>query len=56
MSTNFTTSPGEANPANGLNAALRGFPVGSRGAQRTGNLGVRYGFRYPVLTRPPSAG
>ncbi len=56
VSTNFTTSPGEANPANGLNAALRGFPVGSRGAQRTGNLGVRYGFRYPVLTRPPSAG
>jgi PPE-repeat protein len=29
---------------------------GGRGAQRAGNLGVRYGFRYSVLTRPPSAG
>ncbi len=39
-----------------MNAALGGAPMGSRGAQRTGNLGVRYGFRYAVLTRPPSAG
>ena len=30
--------------------------AGGRGAQRAGNLGVRYGFRYSVLTRPPSAG
>jgi len=50
-------SPGEVNAGNGLNAALRGMPVGgARGAQRAGNLGVRYGFRYSVLTRPPSAG
>jgi PPE-repeat protein len=49
---------GEPNGANGaVNAALRGMPLaGTRGAQRTGNLGVRYGFRYSVLTRPPSAG
>jgi PPE-repeat protein len=43
--------------APGVNAALSGAPLaGSRGAQRTGNLGVRYGFRYSVLTRSPSAG
>ena len=45
--------------AAGTNAALRGMPMvggGGRGAQRTGSLGVRYGFRYSVLTRPPSAG
>jgi PPE-repeat protein len=55
-SANFATPEG-ANAA-GANAALRGMPmVGTgRGAQRTGNLGVRYGFRYSVLTRPPSAG
>jgi PPE-repeat protein len=45
----------EARPG-GLNAALPGAPVGARGAQRAGNLGVRYGFRYSVLCRPPSAG
>ncbi|CAM4450046.1 putative PPE family protein PPE29 [Mycobacterium basiliense] len=57
MSADFTTSPSEANPANGLNAALRGgVPLASRGTQRSGYLGVRYGFRYNVLTRPPSAG
>jgi hypothetical protein len=40
-----------------VNGALRGAPLaGGRGAQRSGNLGVRYGFRYSVLTRPPSAG
>jgi PPE-repeat protein len=51
------TPEGNMNGA-GVNAALRGAPmVGTgRGAQRTGNLGVRYGFRYSVLTRPPSAG
>ncbi|OMC55623.1 hypothetical protein A5747_12470 [Mycobacterium sp. IS-836] len=49
-------NPDAANAA-GTNAAMRGVPlVGGRGAQRTGNLGVRYGFRYNVLTRPPSAG
>jgi PPE-repeat protein len=49
---------GEPNGANGaVNAALRPMPLaGTRGAQRTGNLGVRYGFRYTVLARPPSAG
>ncbi len=56
VSANFATPEG-ANAA-GANAALRGMPMvgGGRGAQRTGNLGVRYGFRYSVLTRPPSAG
>ena len=49
-------NPDAANAA-GTNAAMRGVPlVGGRGAQRTGNMGVRYGFRYNVLTRPPSAG
>ena len=57
VSANFATPEG-ANAA-GTNAALRGMPLvggGGRGAQRAGNLGVRYGFRYSVLTRPPSAG
>jgi PPE-repeat protein len=53
---NFVTSPDGANAA-GVNAAMRGVPlVGGPGARRTGNMGVRYGFRYNVLTRPPSAG
>jgi PPE-repeat protein len=57
VSANLAGTPEGANGA-GVNAALRGMPlVGTgRGAQRTGNLGVRYGFRYSVLTRPPSAG
>jgi PPE-repeat protein len=56
VSANFATSPDAANAA-GVNAAMRGVPlVGGRGAQRAGSLGVRYGFRYNVLTRPPSAG
>ncbi|MDP7726160.1 PPE family protein [Mycobacterium sp. TY814] len=55
-STHFTSSPAEAGPGNGINAALRGFPSGTRDGQRAGNLGVRYGLRYTVLTRPPSAG
>jgi PPE-repeat protein len=55
LSTSLVT--GEPNGANGaVNGALRGMPVGARAAQRTGNMGVRYGFRYSVLTRPPSAG
>lgn len=41
-------------PVNAVNAP--GVPMGARGEQRAGNLGVRYGFRYNVLTRPPSAG
>jgi PPE-repeat protein len=58
VSANLVGSTGEANAGNGVNTALRGLPVagGGRGAERTGNMGVRYGFRYNVLTRPPSAG
>jgi PPE-repeat protein len=57
VSANFVEgSPGGANGAPAVNAALGGAPLGARGAQRAGNLGVRYGFRYSVLTRPPSAG
>jgi PPE-repeat protein len=56
VSANLVGTPEGAN-ATGTNAALRGVPlVGGRGAQRAGNMGVRYGFRYNVLTRPPSAG
>jgi hypothetical protein len=61
VSANLVGTPEGANAAGtnaaGTNAALRGVPlVGGRGAQRAGNMGVRYGFRYNVLTRPPSAG
>jgi PPE-repeat protein len=57
VSTNLLNSPDGANAAAGTNAAMRGVPlVGGRGAQRAGSMGVRYGFRYNVLTRPPSAG
>jgi PPE-repeat protein len=56
VSTNLVGTPEGANAA-GTNAAMRGVPlVGGRGAQRAGSMGVRYGFRYNVLTRPPSAG
>jgi PPE-repeat protein len=56
-SANLAGTPDGAHAA-GANAALRWMPMvgGGRGAQRAGNLGVRYGFRYSVLTRPPSAG
>jgi PPE-repeat protein len=54
LGANLVGSPGGSSGP--MNAALGGAPMGSRGAQRTGNLGVRYGFRYPVLTRPPSGG
>ncbi len=54
VGTNLVGSPGGS--PGPMNAALGGAPVGARGAQRAGNLGVRYGFRYSVLTRPPSAG
>jgi PPE-repeat protein len=57
VSANLAGTPGGAGASPGTNAALGGVPlVGGRGAQRAGNLGVRYGFRYGVLTRPPSAG
>jgi hypothetical protein len=56
VSANVIGSPDGVNAA-GVNAAMRGVPlVGGRGAQRAGNMGVRYGFRHNVLTRPPSAG
>ncbi len=39
------------------NALLRGMPTGAVG-RRTAGYGYtnKYGFRYSVLTRPPSAG
>jgi PPE-repeat protein len=50
------TPEGNMNGA-GVNAALRGAPMaGGRGAQRGGSAGIRYGVRYNVLARPPSAG
>lgn len=55
MSASFNASAHEY-PAAGVNVAVPGFPVGARGAQGAGNLGVRYGLKYTVLTRPPSAG
>ncbi len=42
-----------ASPANGL---LRGMPVGSAARRSTAGYVNKYGFRYSVLTRPPSAG
>lgn len=50
------TAPGETPVSNSMNAAMPGFPAGSGGGRRTGNMGVRYGLRYTVLARPPSAG
>jgi hypothetical protein len=45
---------GANSPANGL---LRGMPVGSVGRRGAAAGYVnKYGFRYSVLTRPPSAG
>jgi PPE-repeat protein len=56
VNTSFA-SPGEANLANGagVNAALPGVPLGGRGAHAA-KVGVRYGARYRVVTRPPCAG
>jgi hypothetical protein len=46
---------GGANPA--ANGLLRGMPVGSVGRRGAAAGYVnKYGFRYSVLTRPPSAG
>ncbi|MHA7653145.1 PPE family protein [Mycobacterium sp. ML4] len=56
MGAHFASSSGAASHVDGVNAPLRGFSAGARGGQRAGNLGVRYGLRYTVLTRPPSAG
>jgi PPE-repeat protein len=58
MSASFVSPEAQLANGAGMNAALGGggLPAGARGAQRTGNLGVRYGFKYSVLARPPSAG
>jgi hypothetical protein len=45
-------APGETG-----NALLRGFPTGAVGRRSAGyGYTNKYGFRYSVLTRPPSAG
>jgi PPE-repeat protein len=56
VSANFVNGPPVGPNAGPMNALMNPGVVGGRGAQRAGNLGVRYGFRYSVLTRPPSAG
>jgi PPE-repeat protein len=57
VSAQFSASGGDVDPANGVNAALRGLPAGGTGgAQRGTGPGVRYGIRYKVLAQPPSAG
>jgi hypothetical protein len=38
------------------NALLRGMPPGTLGRRSAGAFTHKYGFRYSVLTRPPSAG
>ncbi len=38
------------------NALLRGMPTGAVGRRSSGGFVNKYGFRYSVLTRPPSAG
>jgi PPE-repeat protein len=50
-------APANAGAAGGPNALLRGMPMGAVG-RRTAGYGYtnKYGFRYSVLTRPPSAG
>jgi len=56
VSANFVNGSPVGPNAGPMNALMNPGMVGGRGAQRAGNLGVRYGFRYSVLTRPPSAG
>jgi len=56
VSAHLTASPGNAGPVNAVNAPGAAIPLASRAGQRGGNMGVRYGFRYSVLARPPSAG
>ncbi len=50
-------TPANAGAEGGPNALLRGMPMGAVG-RRTAGYGYtnKYGFRYSVLTRPPSAG
>jgi len=50
-------TPANAGAAGGENALLRGIPMAGVG-RRTAGYGYtnKYGFRYSVLTRPPSAG
>jgi PPE-repeat protein len=50
-------APANAGAAGGSNAVLGGMPMGGAG-RRTAGYGytTKYGFRYSVLTRPPSAG
>jgi PPE-repeat protein len=50
-------TPANAGAVPGTNALLRGMPAGAVG-RRTAGYGYtnKYGFRYSVLTRPPSAG
>jgi len=49
-----------ASSANGskMNGMFRGIPLAGMGGTHRGAAyqGVRYGFRYPVVTHPPSAG
>jgi PPE-repeat protein len=47
------TQPGVAAPGN---AVLRGVPAGGAGRRTGAGYVHKYGFRYSVLTRPPSAG
>jgi len=50
-------TPANAGASGGENALLRGIPMAGVG-RRTAGYGYtnKYGFRYSVLTRPPSAG
>ncbi|HWT48867.1 MAG TPA: PPE family protein [Mycobacterium sp.] len=50
-------TPAQAGAAGGPNALLRGIPPGAVGRRSAGyGYTNKYGFRYSVLTRPPSAG
>ena len=51
-------SPAAGAPGEGSNALLRGMPVTGGVGRRSAGYGYtnKYGFRYSVLTRPPSAG
>ncbi|QLL05116.1 PPE family protein [Mycobacterium vicinigordonae] len=55
VSANFAATSTHASPASAMHSGA-GIPHAARSAQRAGNMGVRYGFRYNVVTRPPSAG
>ncbi|BBZ13810.1 PPE family protein [Mycobacterium branderi] len=50
------TSLGAASETNGPSGLLRGMPLSAAGRRAAGGFTHRYGFRYSVLTRPPSAG